>query len=125
MKFKENNSIYLQIADRISDEILHGRYEEESRIPSVREYAALVEVNTNTALRAFDLLQQQEVIYNRRGIGYFVSKGARKSILSARKSAFMKTELPEFFHQIQALGIPFEKIEERYREFEQKQNINS
>ena len=48
MKFKESKSIYLQIADRICDEILQGQYTEEERIPSVREYAATVEVNANT-----------------------------------------------------------------------------
>ena len=49
MNFKESKAIYLQIADRICDEILLGQYQEEERIPSVREYAAMVEVNANTA----------------------------------------------------------------------------
>ena len=71
MKFKESKSIYLQIADRICDEILQGQYMEEERIPSVREYAATVEVNANTVVRTYDYLQGQEIIYNKRGIGYF------------------------------------------------------
>ena len=45
MNFKESRAIYLQIADRICDDILLGQYEEEGRIPSVREYASIVEVN--------------------------------------------------------------------------------
>ena len=73
MKFKESKSIYLQIADRICDEILQGQYTEEERILSVREYAATVEVNANTVVRTYDYLQGQEIIYNKRGIGYFVS----------------------------------------------------
>ena len=52
MNFKESKAIYLQIADRICDEILLGQYQEEERIPSVREYAAMVEVNANTAVRS-------------------------------------------------------------------------
>lgn len=63
MKFKESKSIYLQIADRINDEILQGQYAEEGRIPSVREYAATVEVNANTVVRTYDYLQGQEIIY--------------------------------------------------------------
>lgn len=57
MNFKESKAIYLQIAERICDEILLGQYLEEDRIPSVREYAAIVEVNanTNTVMRSFDL----------------------------------------------------------------------
>ena len=61
MKFKESKSIYLQIADRINDEILQGQYAEEGRIPSVREYAATVEVNANTVVRTYDYLQGQEI----------------------------------------------------------------
>lgn len=120
MNFKENNSIYIQIADRISDEILQGMYPEDSRLPSIREYAALLEVNTNTALRAYDLLQQQNVIYNKRGIGYFASPGARESILKTRRDTFMKDKLQEFFHQIKTLGITIKEVDELYRQFEKK-----
>ena len=66
MNFKDNNPIYLQIAERICDEILQGTYREDDRIPSVREYAAIVEVNANTVVRTFDHLQSLEVIYNKR-----------------------------------------------------------
>ena len=54
MNFKESKAIYLQIADRICDEVLLGQYQEEERIPSVREYAAVVEVNANTVMRSYD-----------------------------------------------------------------------
>ena len=93
MKFKESKSIYLQIADRICDEILQGQYTEEERIPSVREYAATVEVNANTVVRTYDYLQGQEIIHNKRGIGYFVAPGARELIHSLRKDIFLKEEL--------------------------------
>lgn len=93
MNFKESKAIYLQIADRICDEVLLGQYQEEERIPSVREYAAVVEVNANTVMRSYDYLQTQGVIYNKRGIGYFVSVGARKLILSLRKEYFLKEEV--------------------------------
>ena len=87
MNFKESKAIYLQIADRICDEVLLGQYREEERIPSVREYAAVVEVNANTVMRSYDYLQSQEVIYNKRGIGYFVASGARALILSLHLQA--------------------------------------
>ena len=60
MNFKENKPIYLQIADRIMDEILCNVYREEERIPSVREYAATVEVNANTMVRSYDYLQRKD-----------------------------------------------------------------
>ena len=65
MQFKENQTIYLQIAERISDEILLGHYAIGSRIPSVREYAALVEVNANTVMRSYEFLQTQGIIFNK------------------------------------------------------------
>lgn len=93
MKFKESKSIYLQIADRICDEILQGQYTEEERIPSVREYAATVEVNANTVVRTYDYLQGQEIIHNKRGIGYFVSAGAkdRDYCFTEKYNSCMKT----------------------------------
>lgn len=117
MKFKESKSIYLQIADRICDEILQGQYNEEERIPSVREYAAKVEVNANTVVRTYDYLQGQEVIYNKRGIGYFVSAGAKERITALRKDTFLHDELPEFFKQLKTLHIPMSEIEKMYEEF--------
>ena len=113
MNFKESKAIYLQIADRICDEVLLGQYQEEERIPSVREYAAVVEVNANTVMRSYDYLQTQGVIYNKRGIGYFVSVGARKLILSLRKEYFLK--------EIFTLGISAEELSGMYQEFIKKQ----
>lgn len=121
MNFKESKAIYLQIADRICDEVLLGQYREEERIPSVREYAAVVEVNANTVMRSYDYLQSQEVIYNKRGIGYFVSPGARELILSLRKDYFLKEEVDYFFKQMYTLGISAEDMSAMYREFSKKQ----
>lgn len=121
MNFKESKAIYLQIADRICDEILLGQYAEEARIPSVREYAAVVEVNANTAMRSFDYLQSQGVIYNKRGIGYFVAAGARELILSLRRETFLKDELDQVFRQLYTLGVTDEELSGMYREFMKKQ----
>lgn len=122
MDFKENKAIYLQIAERICDEILQNKYKEEERIPSVREYATIVEVNFNTVMRTFEYLQSQEIIYNKRGIGYFVSAEAKKLILKSRKETFMKDELCNFFKQIYTLGIPMEEIAEMYKDYSKKQS---
>lgn len=117
MIFKESKPIYWQIADRIGDDILSGKYKEEERIPSVREYAALMEVNANTTMRAYDLLQSRQVIYMKRGIGYFVSSGARDKVLDYRKNIFIGEELNGFFHEIYTLGIPIEEIESLYKKY--------
>jgi DNA-binding transcriptional regulator YhcF (GntR family) len=123
MNFKENKAIYLQIADRICDLILLGEYKEEERIPSAREYAAMVEVNFNTVVRSFDYLQTSGIIFNKRGIGYFVAAGAVEQIRSMRKKSFLESEINDFFKQICMLEIPICEIVEMYNNFINQQKI--
>ena len=118
MNFKDSKPIYLQIAERIMDEILQGVYSEQARIPSVREYAAQVEVNANTVVRSFDYLQQQQVIFNRRGLGYFVADGAKKEICSLRRREFEEGDLPELFRLMDLLGITIDDIKVLYNKFQ-------
>ncbi|MBE6249458.1 MAG: GntR family transcriptional regulator [Aeriscardovia sp.] len=114
MIFSNDKPIYIQMADRLCDEILSGVYQDDDRIPSVREYAVLLEVNTNTAVKAYEQLAREEVIYNKRGLGYFVTPGAKKQILKVRKQEFMKEKLPELFRQMQLLGITLEDVKDVY-----------
>lgn len=110
MIFNSDKPIFLQMADRLCDEILADKYKDDDRIPSVREYAVLLEVNTNTAVKAYDELARANIIYNKRGLGYFVTKGAKKQILKERKQAFMKEKLPELFRQMQLLDISMDDV---------------
>ena len=110
MIFSNDKAIYIQIADRLCDEILADKYKDDDRIPSVREYAVLLEVNTNTAVKAYDELARANIIYNKRGLGYFVTSGAKKQILKERKQEFMKERLPELFRQMNLLGIKKEEV---------------
>ena len=114
MNFTNDKAIYIQMADRLMDEILADKYKDDDRIPSVREYAVLLEVNTNTAVKAYDELARANIIYNKRGLGYFVTPGANKQILKERKRAFMKERLPELFRQMQLLGITLEDVKVAY-----------
>lgn len=114
MIFTNDKAIYLQMADRLCDEILADTYKDDDRIPSVREYAVLLEVNTNTAVKAYDELARANIIYNKRGLGYFVTKGAKKQILKVRKKEFMKERLPELFRQMQLLGITLEDVKDAF-----------
>lgn len=110
MIFNSDKPIFLQMADRLCDEILADKYKDDDRIPSVREYAVLLEVNTNTAVKAYDELARATIIYNKRGLGYFVTKGAKKQILKERKHVFMKEQLPELFRQMQLLDISMDDV---------------
>lgn len=114
MTFSNDKAIYLQMADRLCDEILAGKYKDDDRIPSVREYAVMLEVNTNTAVKAYEELARANIIYNKRGLGYFVTKGARKQILKERKRQFMKEHLPEMFRQMRLLDIDIKDVVEAW-----------
>lgn len=117
MIFKENKAIYLQIADKICDDVLSGNFGPDTRIPSVREYAASVEVNANTVMRAYDYLQQQSVIYNKRGIGFFISADARNIILEVRKNEFFADEIDYFFNRLMSLGVTARELADMYDKY--------
>ena len=102
------------MADRLCDEILADKYKDDDRIPSVREYAVLLEVNTNTAVKAYDELARANIIYNKRGLGYFVTKGTKRQILKERKREFIEERLPELFRQMRLLDIDIKDVAEAW-----------
>lgn len=116
MLFSENKPIYLQIADGIMDSVQAGDYRAEDRLPSVREYAARVEVNANTVMRSYDWLQQQDIIYNKRGIGFFVHPQACDRILAMRRRTFFGEEASYFFSRLQSFGITPSDLAELYQQ---------
>ncbi|WP_128546917.1 GntR family transcriptional regulator [Larkinella soli] len=117
MDFKDNQAIYLQIADYVCDRILLGQWTPGDRIPSVRDLGGELEVNPNTTMRAYEVLQQKGIIFNKRGIGYFAAEEAKDRILSYRREQFLENELPAFFRNLYLLNIPIEEIERKYRSF--------
>ncbi len=114
MAFSNDKAIYLQIADRMADEILAGHYKADDRIPSVREYAVALEVNANTAVKAYDQLARDGIIYNKRGLGYFVAQGAHDAIFAKRRQIFIDEILPQVFRQMKLLGLGMQDIEKQY-----------
>lgn len=120
--FKQDRAIYLQMAERICDEILAGKYNADDRIPSVRELAVLLEVNTNTVVKTYELLLQWEVIYTKRGLGYFVTTDALKKIRQTRSSKLMNENLPELFRQMELLDIPIETVIKEWEVFRVNKN---
>ncbi len=114
MEFNNQQAIYLQIADTLCDRILTGKWGAEERIPSVREMGTLLGVNPNTVVRSYDYLQQMDIIYNKRGLGYFVAGSAKEAIVRVRKAQFLEEELPEFVRKMKMLAIPLAEIETYY-----------
>ncbi|MCI7547119.1 MAG: GntR family transcriptional regulator [Bacteroides sp.] len=105
MQFDSNRPIYLQILDSICEQILDGKLEPDGRILSVREYGAQLGVNPNTIMRSYERLTNDGIIYNKRGLGYFIAPDARDKVLDIKRKEFMENVFPKIRRQMQLLGI--------------------
>lgn len=105
MEFSGNKPIYLQIAEVICDRILSGELQPEARIPSVREYGAEIGVNPNTVMRTYEKLTADGIIFNKRGIGYFVAPDATGVIRNVQRQQFLEEELPAILRKMRLLDI--------------------
>ncbi len=119
MDFKDTQAIYLQIVDYMSEQILQNRWKEGDRIPSVRELAVFLEVNPNTVMRSYDALQNKEIIYNKRGIGFFVTDNSKKKIIRERKKEFLENDLPLIFKNMELLEMSVEELKKEYEKYNQ------
>lgn len=110
MDFNPHKPIYLQIADTLCNKIISGEWRPNDRVPSVRELGVSLGVNPNTIMRVYDHLQNLNIIFNRRGIGYFVTAHAQNEILKEQKEHFLKVEAPAFIERMKLLGVSVEEI---------------
>lgn len=105
MEFNEHKPIYIQIAEAFCEKVLDGSFGADERIPSVREYGSEIGVNPNTVMRVYEKLTAEGIIYNKRGIGYFVSADAREKVLAVQRAEFLEKEVPAIKRRISLLGI--------------------
>jgi len=91
--FKDDIPIYLQLRQQIEEQILARALKEEDRLNSLREMAAEYRINPITAGNAVNALVEEGILYHKRGIGIFVSPGAREMIIRSRKSSFVQESL--------------------------------
>ena len=117
MEFRDNKAIYLQIAAYVCEHILLEKWKVDEKIPSVREMAVSLEVNPNTVMRTYELLQSKNIINNKRGIGFFVADDALANVKRYLKTQFMEEELPVFFRNVYLLNIGFDELQTRYNTF--------
>jgi GntR family transcriptional regulator len=120
MQFREHQAIYLQIADLVRDKILTGQWAPGEKILSVRDLGMEVQVNPNTVVRSYEILEQQNVIFNRRGLGFFVSEDAVLRIRAMRRERFLSNDLPELIRTMHLLGVTPEEVQKQYDAFELK-----
>ncbi len=111
MLFTDYKPIYLQIVDLLSERLLTHFYHEHEKLPSVRALATSLEVNANTVLRAYAILQEQRILVNKRGKGVFVATDGLKRNKQIRKKAFLELELPQVYRTAKILGVRQEEMQ--------------
>lgn len=114
MDFNNDKPVYRQILDLCHSRIISGQWKDEDRIPSVRELGLELKVNAHTALKAYDELQLEGVIAQRRGVGFFLTADARQRVMDALRSEFIFEVLPTVFERMTSYGITLDEIVEQY-----------
>jgi GntR family transcriptional regulator len=102
--------IYRQIAARLRAEIVSGALQSEDQVMSTNQYAAFHRINPATVAKGFQELVDEGLLYKRRGVGMFVSPGARDRLLVDRRARFRVEYLEPAIEEAQRLGIPADEI---------------
>lgn len=106
----EEKSIYLQISEMIENDILKGSLAEEERVPSTNELARFYKINPATAMKGVNILVDEGILYKQRGIGMFVSGGAKEMIKDKRKKSFYNDYVKAMLEEAKSLGISRDEI---------------
>ena len=113
MDFNEQQPIFRQIEDYCQQRIVGGAWHEGERIPSTKELA--LDLSNRTVMKAYDSLAEKGVIYQRRGLGYYVADGAVELIMKLQREEFMKVSVPEIARKMRELNISLDDLTERLR----------
>jgi DNA-binding transcriptional regulator YhcF (GntR family) len=106
----ENRPIFVQIAERIEEDILAGRLAEEEQVPSTNQFAALYQINPATAAKGVNLLVDQGILYKKRGVGMFVATGSRERLMEKRRELFFEQYVVAMLREAKRLGIEEEQV---------------
>lgn len=105
MTFQDERPIFLQLAEQLEEGILSGAYPEESRVPSITEYSVTYKINPATALKGINLLVDSGLLYKKRGLGMYVSTGAKEQLKSQRKDRFYHDYVERLVREAKNLGL--------------------
>ncbi|KOP67921.1 GntR family transcriptional regulator [Paenibacillus solani] len=115
----DSRPIFMQIADKIEDDIIEARLPEETQVPSTNQFAAFYQINPATAAKGVNLLVDQGILYKKRGIGMFVASGAREQLMEKRKTEFYEQYVVSMVKEAAKLGITKDQLSEMIRRGEQ------
>lgn len=97
--------VFIQIKEKLKDDIMCGIYQTDEFIISTTQISKLYSVNPATAVKSVSLLQDEGIVYKKRGVGMCVSSGAREKIIAERKEKFYNEKLTLFIEDAKKLNI--------------------
>lgn len=106
----DNRPIFVQIAERIENDILGGELPEESQVPSTNQFASFYQINPATAAKGVNLLVDQGILYKKRGVGMFVSSGAREQLMRKRREQFYEQYIVTMMREAHKLGVTTQQL---------------
>ena len=109
--FDGSRPIFLQLAEMLEEGIISGAFPEEGQIPSITEYSAALKINPATALKGINLLVDEGLVYKKRGVGMFVSTGARAKLLAKRRESFYSERVLPAALEAKALGLALDELQ--------------
>ena len=106
----DNSPIFVQIAERIENDIIEGVLPEETQVPSTNQFAVFYQINPATAAKGVNLLVDTGILYKKRGIGMFVAEEARAKLMQKRREQFFEQYIVTMLHEAEKLGITIEQL---------------
>lgn len=110
LDFNSEKPIYMQLAEAMEDDILKGIFEEEQQVISTTEISVNFKINPATAGKGINLLVDEGILYKKRGVGMFVSTGAKEKIMNKRRESFFESYVQALMEEALKLGISKEDI---------------
>ncbi|MDG1752616.1 MAG: GntR family transcriptional regulator [Thalassotalea sp.] len=102
--------IYLQLYQQVLTRILDGYIKEGEALPSVRKVASQYQINPITISKAYQMLQDEQVVEKQRGKGLFVKQGAQENMLERERESFLTQQWPQILQQITRLNLSAEQL---------------
>ena len=106
----DSRPIFVQIAERIENDIIAGDLAEDAQVPSTNQFAAFYQINPATAAKGVNLLVDQGILYKKRGLGMYVAPGARAKLLEQRTEQFFEQYVVPMLREAEKLGISPERL---------------
>jgi DNA-binding transcriptional regulator YhcF (GntR family) len=110
VKFKPSYPIYRQVADLVCERVLRGQWRDGDKLPAVKDLAVLTSVNPNTVIKALTWLQDNDILATQRGVGYFLTPGARDKTLALKRRQFVEEDLPDVFASMALLELGIDEL---------------